>query len=62
MTRKLRRESEVDTLAKVIKRTAERADVAKAVGKCVSAHKNGFDPLKAIALGRAMGAACTSEQ
>src|SRR3984957_9425990 len=36
-------------------RASCRTDVAKAVGKCVSAHKNGFDPLKAIALGHAMG-------
>ena len=33
-----------------------------AVGKCVAAHKTGFDPFKAIAFGRAMEAACTSEQ
>jgi len=36
-----------------------RADVAKAVGKYASAHKNRLDALKAIALDRAMGAACT---
>lgn len=35
-----------------------RVDIAKAVGKYVSAHKNSFDPLKAIALDRAMAAAC----
>jgi chorismate mutase len=37
-----------------------RTDIAKAVGKYVSAHKNSFDPLKAIALDRAMAAACAS--
>jgi chorismate mutase len=37
-----------------------RTDVAKAVGNYVSASKNGFSPLKAIALDRAMAAACTS--
>jgi len=37
-----------------------RTDIAKAVGKYVSAHKNDFSPLKAIALDRAMAAACTS--
>jgi chorismate mutase len=35
-------------------------DIAKAVGKYVSAHKNGFGALKAIALDRALAAACTS--
>jgi chorismate mutase len=33
-------------------------DIAKAVGKYASAHKNSFDSLKAIALDRAMAAAC----
>lgn len=36
-----------------------RVDIAKAVGKYVSAHVNSFDPLKAIALDRAVAAACT---
>ena len=36
-----------------------RTDVAKAVGKYVSAHKNSFSSLKTIALDRAMAAACT---
>jgi chorismate mutase len=36
-----------------------RSDVAKAVGKYVSAHRNSFSSLKAIALDRAMAAACT---
>jgi chorismate mutase len=35
-----------------------RTDVAKAVGKYVSAHKNNFIPLKVIALDRAMAATC----
>ena len=35
-------------------------DIAKAVGKYVSAHKNSFSPVKAIARDRAMAAACTS--
>jgi chorismate mutase len=35
-----------------------RTDVAKAVGKYVSAHKNNFTPLKVIALDRAMAATC----
>jgi len=39
-----------------------RTDIAKAVGKYVSAHKNRFSPLEAIALDRAMAAACTSGQ
>lgn len=34
-------------------------DVAMAVGKYVSAHKTSFNTLKAIALDRAMAAACT---
>jgi chorismate mutase len=36
-----------------------RADIAQAISKCVSAHKNSFSPLKAIALDRAMAATCT---
>ena len=36
-----------------------RIDIAKAVGKYVSAHVKSFDPLKAIALDRAVAAACT---
>lgn len=36
-----------------------RVDIAKAVGKYVSVHANSFDPLKAIALDRAVAAACT---
>ena len=35
-----------------------RTDIARAVGKYVSAHKNSFPPLKATALDRAMAAAC----
>jgi len=35
-----------------------RTDVAKAVGKYVSAHKNSFSSLKTIALDRAMAGAC----
>jgi chorismate mutase len=35
-----------------------RTDVAKAVGKYVSAHKRSFSPLKTVALDRAMAAAC----
>jgi chorismate mutase len=37
-----------------------RTDVAKAVGKYVSAHKGKFSPLRAIALDRALAASCTS--
>jgi chorismate mutase len=37
-----------------------RTDIAKAVGKYLSAHKNGFSPLKAVALDRAIAAFCTS--
>jgi chorismate mutase len=37
-----------------------RADIAKAVGKYLSAHKDRFNSLKTIALDRAMAAACTS--
>jgi chorismate mutase len=37
-----------------------RTDVAKAVGKYVSAHKSKFSPVRAIALDRAMAASCTS--
>jgi chorismate mutase len=37
-----------------------RTDMAKAVGKYVSEHKNSFGRLQAIALDRAMAAACTS--
>jgi chorismate mutase len=37
-----------------------RTDVAKAVGKYVSEHKSSFGHLQAIALDRAMAAACTS--
>jgi chorismate mutase len=37
-----------------------RTDMAKAVGKYVSEHKNSFGHLQAIALDRAMAAACTS--
>jgi chorismate mutase len=37
-----------------------RVDIAKAVDKYVSAHKDSFSPLKATALDRAMAAACTS--
>ena len=36
-----------------------RTDIAKAVGKYVSTHKNGFSPLKAIALDRATVAVCS---
>lgn len=36
-----------------------RVDIAKAVVQYVSAHVNSFDPLKAIALDRAVTAACT---
>jgi chorismate mutase len=36
-----------------------RADIAKAVGKYVSEHKNRFTALRAIALDRAMAASCT---
>jgi chorismate mutase len=35
-----------------------RTEIAKAVGKFVSAHKNCFSPLKTIALDRALAAAC----
>jgi chorismate mutase len=35
-----------------------RTDIAKAVGKYVSAHRNNFTPLKVIALDRAMAATC----
>jgi chorismate mutase len=35
-----------------------RTDIAKAVGKYVSAHKSNFTPLKVIALDRAMAATC----
>ncbi len=37
-----------------------RTDIARAIGKYVSAHKNRFSPLEAIALDRALAAACTS--
>ena len=36
-----------------------RTDIAKAVGKYHSAHKNSISPLKTIALDRAMAAICT---
>jgi chorismate mutase len=36
-----------------------RTDIAKAVGKYVSAHKNKFTSLRVIALDRAMAATCT---
>jgi chorismate mutase len=36
-----------------------RTDIAKAVGKYVSAHKNRFSSIKIIALDRALAAACT---
>ena len=36
-----------------------RTDIAKAVGKYVSAHENSFSTLKIIALDRALAAACT---
>jgi chorismate mutase len=36
-----------------------RTDVAKAIGKYVSAHQNSVSSLKTIALDRAMAAACT---
>src|SRR5215470_7495281 len=35
-----------------------RIEIAKAVGRYVSAHKNSFGPLKAIALDRALATAC----
>ena len=35
-----------------------RIEIAKAAGKYVSAHKNSLGPLKAIALDRALAAAC----
>jgi chorismate mutase len=35
-----------------------RTDIAKAVGKYVSGHKNNFTPLKVIALDRAMATTC----
>jgi chorismate mutase len=54
--------SQLTETAEIRARASCRTDVAKAVGKCVSTHKIGFDPIKAIVLGRAMGAACTSEQ
>jgi chorismate mutase len=54
--------SQLTETAEIRARASCRTDVVKAVGKCVSTHKIGFNPLKAIALGRAMGAACTSEQ
>ena len=37
-----------------------RTDVAKAVGKYLSAHKSKFSPVRARALDRAMAASCTS--
>jgi chorismate mutase len=37
-----------------------RTDIAKAVGKYVSTHKNGFSPLTAIALDRATAAVCSN--
>lgn len=37
-----------------------RTDIAKAVSKYASAHKNRFSPLKTIELNRAMAAFCTS--
>jgi chorismate mutase len=58
--------NEVDTtlIAELEESTAVRAsascriEIVKAVGKYVSAHKNSFGPLKAIALDRALAAAC----
>ena len=58
--------NEVDTIliAELEESTAIRAsascriEIARAVGKYVSAHKNRFGSLKAIALDRALGAAC----
>jgi chorismate mutase len=53
-----------ELIAKLTETAALRAspscqtDIAKAVGKYASAHKNSFDTLKAIALDRAMAAAC----
>jgi chorismate mutase len=41
-------------------RASCRTDIAKAVGKYVSEHKDSFGQLQAIALDRAMAAACTS--
>ena len=38
--------------------TSCRTNIAKAVGKYASAHKKQFSPLKAIALDRALAAAC----
>jgi len=50
--------AELEKSTFIFARASCRTDIARAVGKYVSAHKNSFTPLKAIALDRAMAAAC----
>ena len=40
-------------------RASCRTDIANAVGQYVTAHRNDFNPLRAIAMDRAMAAACS---
>ena len=50
--------SELAQTARIRASASCRTDIAKAVGKFVSARRNSFSPLKAIALDRALAAAC----
>ena len=54
--------SELAETAEIRARASCRTDIARAVGKYVSAHKDRFSPLEAIALDRAAAAACTAGQ
>ena len=50
--------SELAKIESVRERASCRVDIAKAVGKFVSTHRESFRPLKAIALDRALAVAC----
>ena len=50
--------AELEKSAAISASASCRTDIAKAVGEYVSAHKNNLEPLKAIALDRALATAC----
>ena len=50
--------SELAQTARIRARASCRTDIAKAVGKFVSAHRNSFTPPRATALDCALAAAC----
>ena len=51
--------AELEQSTAILASASCRVEIAKAVGRYVSAHKNSLGPLKAIALDRALATACS---